>query len=163
MNFYWPKKHKEDLRKTLKKIKNESWSWQLPVFLLNRCWLRLEKIKINELALYLPLDNSAEAPELKKYNQRIISGQDSLLALQECWNEFGMEDFYRALRISWKWECIGNKGWTYQKYISFINQYKKKIIHKELEVPIIVLGRESSKDNHKVRWIKDELITNNKV
>ena len=163
MNFYWPKKHKENIRETLKEIKDESWSWKLPVFLLNRCWLRLEKITINELSLYLPLDNSAEAPELKKYNERIKSGQDALLALQECWNEFGMEDFYRALRVSWDWKCIGNKGWTYKKYIAFINQYKKKVDQQKLELPIIVLGRQNTKDTHTIRWVKDELISNNKV
>ena len=157
--FYWSDKHKIHLNEALRELKEESWSWELPVFLLNRCWLRLEKIKLHQVSIRLPIDNSAEAPELKKYGQLLENGQDALLALQECWNEFGMEEFYRALRISWHWQAFGNNSWTFEQYILFIDQYKNKIAKGGLEIPLIVLGRQNTQEKHILRWINCESLS----
>ncbi len=151
--FYWPTRHKVYLKQALKELNNDFWSWKLPVFLLNRSWLRLKKIHLHELSSYLIIDNSSEAPELRKYFHLQENGHDSLLALQECWNEFGMEEFYRALRAYWDWQSRGNNGWTFNQYISLINQYKAKISKKERVLPLIILGAPNTKDKHILKWI----------
>jgi hypothetical protein len=40
------------------------WSGSLPVAVLERCWMRLRAIPVAALALELPPDASAAAPEL---------------------------------------------------------------------------------------------------
>ena len=125
--LFWTSRQKQSLQKTFKDLEDKSWSHDFPVFLLDRCWLRLEKIKVLELLERLPPDNSREAPELIYYDQLLKLGYDPILALQECWKEFGMEDFHRALRNSWYWKDRGNNGWTFKKYVSLIDQYRDNI------------------------------------
>ena len=156
-NFYWPERHTIYLQKALKEIKGKDWSWELPVFILNRCWLRLEKLKVIELKVHLPPDCSDEAPELKKYYNLIDDGLDQLLALQECWEEFGMEDFYRALRHSWNCKASKKNGWNFTEYISLVKRYKNTVAQKKLEVPLIILGR-SNEYKHHVDWICEKSI-----
>ena len=52
-----------------------------------------------DLAKELKPDNSQEAPELIQYQQLLKDGHEHLLAIQECWNEFGIEDFHRCKRM----------------------------------------------------------------
>ena len=152
INFYWPERHTIHLQKALKEIQGKDWSWGLPVFVLNRSWLRLEKLKIIELKAHLPPDCSDEAPELKKYSKLLDNGSDQFLALQECWEEFGMEEFYRALRNSWDCKASKKNGWSFAEYISLINLYKNKVAQRKLEIPLIILGR-SNEYQHNIDWV----------
>ena len=116
-------------------------------------------LKLKELAIRLPPDLSNEAPEMLRYQQLIKEGKSLILASQQCWDEFGMEEFYRALRLSWQWQAFGNNGWTFKEYIFLIDQYKNKITREELEVPLIVLGRQNTKENHILKWINFESLS----
>ena len=44
-----------------------SWCGSLPVAVLERCWLRLRRVPVEQLATLLPPDASGEAPELVRY------------------------------------------------------------------------------------------------
>ena len=46
-----------------------AWSWQLPVLIRQRCWLRLEMIELGNLHRWLPPDGCEEAPELCRYRE----------------------------------------------------------------------------------------------
>ena len=70
----------------------DAWSWELPVLLRDRCWLRLDRIRLSQLKSYLPPDGRDEAPELMHYRLLVTEGIDPLLAQQTCWQEFGTED-----------------------------------------------------------------------
>ena len=150
-------KHKTEFVDTYKSLKGNNWSLDFPVFLFNRSWFRLKKITLYELAKELQPDNSKEAPELIQYQKLLREGHDHLLAIQECWNEFGIEDFYRSLRNSSQWETIGNNGWTFKKYTELIFNYRKIIENKEIHIPIIILGR-NSKEEHLLEWINEDFI-----
>ena len=116
--------HIEIFDSTLQSMLDSSWSLSSPVFLFDRCWFRLEKFRLDELANRLPLDNSAEAPELIKYYQLLEKGHEHLMAMQECWAEFGIEEFHRAIRNYWYWQDKGNHGWTFQTYLNLLKKYK---------------------------------------
>ncbi len=146
-------RHFDLLESTLEGLLGKSWSLDTPVFLFNRCWLRLEKVKLKQLGKRLPADNSAEAPELIKYNQLLAQGHDHLLAVQECWSEFGIDDFHRAIRNYWYWQDIGNHGWTFKIYLELLSQYKKSFSRSSIVIPLIILGRQNSIENHVIEWI----------
>ena len=148
-----------NLDSTLQSLFGKPWSLSNPVFVLDRCWLRLEKIRLDELAKRLPPDTSNEAPELVKYHQLLQNGFENLLAIQECWLEFGMEDFYRALRNYWHWQDIGNNGWTFGRYLDVVEKYRKSFEYSSIEIPLIVLGRKHFSENHFVEWISQVELT----
>jgi hypothetical protein len=58
---------------------SDHWHGGLPVLVLDRCWLRLEAIAVEELANKLPPDTSREAPELSRYSQLIEAGRPAVL------------------------------------------------------------------------------------
>ncbi len=151
-------KHKNEFISTYKNLIEKKWSLNLPVYLFNRDWFRLKKVSLYSLAKELKPDNSQEAPEIIQYKKLLKEGHDHLLAIQECWNEFGIEDFYRSLRNSSNWKDKGNNGWTFKKYTKLLFEYREFIDNKEICIPLIVLGR-SSKENHKLEWIDQEFIT----
>ena len=151
-------KHIDEFRKTFKSLQGNEWSLSFPVFIFDRDWFRLKKITIYELAKELKPDNSQEAPEIIQYHQLLKEGHDHLLAIQECWNEFGIEDFHRSLRNSSEWNSKGNNGWTFRKYAELITGYRKIIENKEVRIPIIILGR-NPKEDHQLEWISKEFIS----
>tara|TARA_B100000700_G_scaffold327492_1_gene442202 strand:+ start:241 stop:741 length:501 start_codon:yes stop_codon:yes gene_type:complete len=152
------KKHKNEFTKTYKNLLGKKWTLNFPVFLFDRDWFKLKKVKIYNLAKELRPDNSEEAPELIQYQQLLKEGHDHLLAIQECWNEFGIEDFHRSLRNSSEWNSKGNNGWTFKKYVELLIGYRKIIENKEVRIPIIILGR-NSKEDHQLEWISQEFIS----
>ena len=152
------KKHIDEFSKTYKSLKGQKWSLSFPVFLFDRDWFKLKKVTLYELAKELKPDNSQEAPEIIQYQQLLKEGHDHLLAIQECWNEFGIEDFHRSLRNSSEWNSKGNNGWTFKKYAELIIGYRKIIENKEVSIPIIILGRHPKQD-HKLEWISEEFIS----
>ena len=135
-------------------IIGQEWSYNLPIFILDRCWLRLEKIKLSELKQRIEIDNSGEAPELVRYQQLTRNGHTSLLAAQECWKEFGIEDFHRALRNCWEWKDRGNNGWTFKTYRTLIKTYQQSINDSIQEVPLIILARKNSQESHQLKWLR---------
>ena len=146
---------------TLDKLEGKSWSFQLPVFILNRCWLRLEEIKLSSLLDRLPVDTSREAPELVLYDRLITERFDPLIALQECWREFGIEDFCRAQRNSWEWRDRGNNSWTFKEYIALINRYRANLDNADSSVPLLILARQDSVEDHKIDWLNKERLLHN--
>ena len=151
-------KHVNEFTKTYKSLDGNKWSLNFPVFIFDRDWFRLKKVKLYDLAKELKPDNSQEAPEIIQYNQLLKKGHDQLLAIQECWNEFGIEDFHRSLRNSSEWKSKGNNGWTFKKYAELLIGYRNIIENKELRIPIIILARNPSED-HELEWISDEFIS----
>ena len=155
-------KHKNEFITTYKSLQGHTWSLNFPVFLFDRDWFRLKKVSLYDLAKELKPDNSQEAPEIIQYEQLLEEGYDKILAIQKCWNEFGIEDFHRSLRNSSKWNAKGNNGWTFKKYAELLIRYRKIIENKEIRIPIIILGR-SSKEDHQLEWISNEFISELKI
>ena len=151
-------KHLSEFTKTYQSLREKKWSLNFPVFLFDRDWFRLKKVTLYDLAKELKPDNSQEAPEIIQYQQLLKEGHDHLLAIQECWNEFGIEDFYRSLRKSSEWESKGNNGWTFKKYAELLIGYRAIIENKEVRIPIIILGRNNTED-HQLEWISEEFIS----
>ena len=152
------KKHIDEFTKAYKSLQGLKWSLKFPVFLFDRDWFKLNKVTLYDLAKELKTDNSQEAPEIIQYQQLLKEGHDHLLAIQECWNEFGIEDFYRSLRNSSEWESKGNNGWTFKKYVELLTHYRKIIEANEVLIPIIILGR-NPKEDHLLEWISKEIIS----
>jgi len=150
-------KHMDEFIKAYKSLQGQKWSLSFPVFLFDRDWFRLEKVTLFDLAKELKPDNSQEAPEIIQYQQLLKEGHDHILAIQECWNEFGIEDFHRSLRNSSEWNSKGNNGWTFKKYAELIIGYRNIIENKEICIPIIILGR-NPKEDHKIEWIEEKFI-----
>ncbi len=151
-------KHMHEFIETYKSVSKKKWSLDFPVFLFDRDWFKLKKVSVYNLAKELRPDNSQEAPEIIQYQQLLKEGHDHLLAIQECWNEFGMEDFHRSLRNSSEWESKGNYGWTFKKYAELLIGYRHIIENKEVRIPIIILGRNSNEE-HQLEWISEEFIS----
>tara|TARA_Y100001968_G_scaffold294981_1_gene301998 strand:- start:79 stop:579 length:501 start_codon:yes stop_codon:yes gene_type:complete len=151
-------KHVKEFTETYKSLVGKKWSLHFPVFLFDRDWFKLKKVTVYDLARELKPDNSQEAPELIQYKQLIKEGHDHLLAIQECWNEFGIEDFHRSLRNSSESKTKGNNGWTFKKYVEVLVGYRQIIENKEVRIPIIILGRTRNED-HQLEWISDEFIS----
>ena len=157
-HYKFLQKHLDEFRETLKNLQGNKWSLDYPVFLFNRDWFRLKKISLYVLAKELTPDNSQEAPEIIQYQQLLKEGHDHILAIQECWNEFGIEDFHRSLRNSSYWNSKGNNGWTFKKYVELLIGYRKNIEKNELSIPIIILGR-NPKEDHELEWINEKFIS----
>ena len=94
----------------------DGWSWQLPVLLRERCWLRLSRTPLTQLHRLLPPDGRDEAPELVHYRRLLNQGMDPLLAQQNCWHDFGIEDCQRALQDYWNSRDTTIHGWTAERY-----------------------------------------------
>ena len=151
-------KHTDEFITTYKSLEGHKWSLSFPVFIFDRDWFKLKKINLYELSIVLQPDNSQEAPEIIQYQQLLNEGQDHLLAMQECWNEFGIEEFHRSLRNTSKSNSKGNNGWTFKKYVELIIGYRKIIENKDISIPIIILGR-SPKEDHQLEWITEKFIS----
>ena len=157
-HYKFLQKHVNEFSETYKNITGSKWSLHFPVFLFDRDWFRLKKVSIYDLAKELKPDNSQEAPEIIQYKQLLKEGHDHILAIQECWNEFGIEDFHRSLRNSSEWNSKGNNGWTFKKYAELLIEYREIIDNQEIRIPIIILGRSPNED-HQLEWINEEFFT----
>ena len=156
--YQFLEKHLTEFTKTYESLDGIKWSLNFPVFLFDRDWFRLKKVTVSDLAKVLKPDNSQEAPELIQYEQLLKEGHEHSLAIQECWNEFGIEDFHRSLRNSSKSNTKGNNGWTFKKYVELIFGYRQIIENKEVRIPIIILGR-TPKEDHQLEWINGSFIS----
>jgi len=135
-------------------LQETSWHGQLPVLLLNRCWLRLERVGVEELAGRLPPDSTAEAPELVRY--RALRGEGIEVGLAEvlCWQEFGQEACQLAQRRFWQARERGNQGWTLAAYLAFLAQYRASFERPGPKpLPLLVLARAQSAEPHLLHWM----------
>ena len=135
--------------------KADCWSWELPVLVRDRCWLRLDRIALSDLTRYLPPDGRDEAPELTHYRLLMAEGVDPLLAQQTCWQEFGMEDCQRALLAYWQSSAQTNHGWTASRYRQLVSRYRTRVERDITTVPMLVLARRESEEHHQIHWITD--------
>jgi hypothetical protein len=129
------------------------WDGDLPVLLLNRCWLQLEVVAVGELTRRLPPDCSAEAPELRRYRDLLNHGCSDLRAQETCWQEFGREACGEALRRFWSQQERGNRGWTLEAYLQLVRDYRRLLEQPgPTPLPLLVLGRSDSQESHQLRW-----------
>ncbi|MFN9548409.1 MAG: hypothetical protein ACK6AD_15330 [Cyanobacteriota bacterium] len=141
------------------------WNGQLPVLLLNRCWLRLTVIPVERLALELPPDLSRAAPELERYRTLIETGHSAWQAQQLCWLEFGAEACQQALRHFWSAQERHPHGWTLERYLGVLAAYRHAFTHDHPRpLPLIVLARPTGPgasppglEDHGLFWLRPDL------
>ena len=131
------------------------WSWQLPVLLQERSWLRLKRIRLSDLSTYLPPDGREDAPELRSFRSLIEGGLDPLQAQQQCWSEFGMEDCHRALRRYWDAQDDEGHGWTMSRFLDLVSRYRHSVDNGHPALPLLVLADRGSKESHQLHWVTD--------
>ncbi len=135
----------------------QGWSDELPVLLLERCWLRLSVVALGRLPALLPPDNSREAPELSFYRQLRREGVGSWEAQLNCWEEFGAEAFQQAQRRHWRALELGNHGWTLQSYLDLRADYRRRWqLDQPRSLPLLVLARSTETDRselHRLVWV----------
>jgi hypothetical protein len=133
------------------------WHGQLPVLLLERCWLRLSAVRVEDLARRLPPDSSWNAPELVHYRQLVDRGHSPLAAEQLCWLEFGTEACRQAQLRLWGAQELGNQGWTLESYLRLLRDYRRRFETGEMgQLPLLVLARrdEGRKGSvHELVWL----------
>ena len=129
------------------------WHGALPVLLLDRSWLRLQPVEVQQLAQRLPPDATAEAPELVRYRQLQAAGLTALAAQEQCWQEYGREACSQALRRFWQRQEQGNHGWTLSTYLELLAAYRRQLEQAgATPLPLLVLAREGSGEPHHLRW-----------
>jgi hypothetical protein len=129
------------------------WHGELPVLLLERCWLRLQVVSVQQLAQRLPPDASGEAPELVRYRDLQQQGFGPLEAQERCWREFGREACSQALQRFWQHQERGNQGWTLAAYLDLLARYKRQMAAPgSRALPLLVLARQGSEETHTLRW-----------
>ena len=130
-----------------------AWHGDLPVLLLDRCWLRLQVVAVQRLARVLPPDASAEAPELVRYRTLQRQGLTDLEAQEQCWQEFGREACAEALRRFWLLQERGNHGWTLPAYLQLLAHYRQQVESPgPTSLPLLVLARPGSNEAHHLSW-----------
>ena len=117
-----------------------AWSGALPVLLLDRCWLRLRVVSVEQLAAALPPDLTRAAPELAHYRDLIAAGVPAWQAQQLCWLEFGQEACHQALRRFWNAQDQPCHGWSLQRYLAFLTDYRQRFDRQRPRpLPLLVL------------------------
>jgi hypothetical protein len=133
------------------------WSDQLPVMLLDRCWLRLTMVALCRLPIVLPPDSSRDAPELSRYRQLRRQGHGCWEAQQICWEEFGAEAFQLAQHRHWRSLEQGNQGWTLQRYLDLRGEYRRRWqLERPRSLPLLVLARAAEaerSESHRLVWV----------
>ena len=138
-----------DLRSSL------TWSWQLPVLIRQRCWLRLETIQLSELHRWLPPDGCEDAPELARYRELVALGWSPLQAQEQCWQEFGDDDCRIALQRFWASQHDRKHDWTLQRYLAMVSRYRQSIEAGVTTIPMLVLPRSGAATDHQLHWVSD--------
>jgi hypothetical protein len=141
------------------------WSGDLPVLLLNRCWLRLSVVPVERLALELPPDLSRAAPELERWRALVEAGHPPWQAQQLCWLEYGADACQRALRRYWNAQDCQPHGWTLERYLDLVATYRQSFASGSPRLlPLIVLARPagegsaaSAVEDHGLFWLRPDL------
>ena len=136
------------------------WHGDLPVLLLDRCWLRLEVVPITDLCRRLPADASREAPELVRYRELLDQGMAALVAQQLCWREFGPQACHQAQRRYWSACEQGLRVWTLEDFLGLLAGYRLRFSScRPRPMPLLVLAREGEAlqgGRHQLRWLKPD-------
>ena len=137
--------------------RREQWNGDLPILLLNRCWLRLTTLRVRDLLLRLPPDISREAPELARYRELLSAGHPSWVAQQLCWDDFGSQACREALLRFWDAQDRGNNGWTLERYLHLMGEYRRRFQEQSPRpLPLMVLARADRRgrnENHRLLWL----------
>ena len=118
-------KQLNNCQQDLKQAKN--WHADLPVPLLDRCWLKLEVLKVAELLCRLPVDASAHAPELVRFQELRNQGHNPDLAKRICWDEFTAEACHLALRRYWEAQETPKYLWNLDSYLNLLRRYRSNV------------------------------------
>jgi hypothetical protein len=130
------------------------WHGQLPVVLLDRCWLQLRPIPVAELAKVLPPDSSADAPELVRYRELIAAGEPSWAAQMQCWQDFGQAACQQALQRFWEQQERGNHNWTLTTYLQLVETYREPWRSGQVRrLPLLVVARANQTESHSLHWL----------
>lgn len=130
------------------------WDGELPVAVLEPCWLRLQRVAVERLAALLPPDGSEAAPELVRYRQLRQSGLDDWSAQQRCWHDFGSEAFQQAQQRFWRCQEQGNHGWTLGRYLSLIRDYRSSLEPGGTRrLPLLLLASPDTDEDHALFWL----------
>jgi len=131
----------------------QRWHGALPVLLLDRCWLQLQRVGVEELARALPPDSTGDAPELVMFRACRQQGLDPLQAQERIWQEFGRESCSLALRRFWQAQERGHHGWTLSAYLQLLERYRQLLeADGPTPIPLLVLAREGSAEHHRLHW-----------
>ena len=129
------------------------WHGALPVLLLYRCWLQLQRVGVEEVARALPPDSSGDAPELVRFRELRQQGVEHLDAQERCWQEFGRTSCSLALRRFWEAQERGHHGWTLSAYLHLLERYRQLLeAEGPTPIPLLVLARGSSQEHHRLQW-----------
>lgn len=147
------------------------WHGELPVLLLDRCWLRLTVLPLQRLAVVVPPDLSRAAPELERYRQLLADGCSPWQAQHQCWLEFGPEACQQALRRFWEAQDQPSPGWTLQRYLDFLTEYRDRFSRRRpRSLPLLVLARPSGRcfsppavEEHGLFWLRPGLSIDEQV
>ena len=148
-------RHQELLRQWGEElVQAPGWRGDLPVAVLEPCWLRLRRVAVEDLASQLPPDGSEAAPELVRFRQLRQSGLDEWSAQQQCWQEFGSAAFQQAQRRFWQRQDQGNHDWTLARYLELIEIYRRRLSPGGVRrLPLLVLARQGSEEPHALFWL----------
>jgi len=134
-----------------------AWHGNLPVLLLERCWLRLSCLGVERLLERLPPDGSRDAPELRRWRELTAEGLSAHAAQQQCWQEFGSEACQAALQRFWRVQERGDHGWTHDSYLRLLAEYRRRFDEPApRSVPLLVLARADDRDRHephRLHWL----------
>ncbi len=162
------RRHWGELERRLETLQQiNEWNGDLPILLLERCWLRLSCVGVRDLLLRLPPDISREAPELARYRDLLSAGHPSWLAQQLCWEDFGSEACRDALLRFWAAQERGNHGWTLESYIHLIDDYRRRFREQRPRpLPLLVLARAdrcNRNESHRLIWLGPEDIPDDRT
>ncbi len=130
-----------------------AWSGELPVALLEPAWLRLRAVPVEQLAVALPPELAAEAPELVRYRQLTAQGWPAWEAEQQCWQEFGSDACQRALRQLWQRLERPERGWTLDDYLGLLQAYRLQLSSDQpRRLPLLLLDPSGS-EPHRLLWL----------
>lgn len=133
------------------------WHGALPVLLLERCWLRLSCVGVEQLLERLPPDGSRDAPELLRWRELNAEGLPAHAAQQQCWQEFGAEACQAALHRFWRVQELGDHGWNPDSYLRLLNDYRRRFaLPHPRSLPLLVLARADERDRHephRLHWL----------
>lgn len=130
------------------------WNANLPVPLLNRCWLRLEVLEVGNLLKRLPVDASAHAPELVRFQQLLRQGLNSEQAERLCWEEFTAEACHLALRRYWEAQQNPQYLWNLSNYLDLLGRYRKNFEQGNCSLPLLILPRSNDQMKLICHWIE---------
>ena len=130
------------------------WHGELPVLLLERCWLKLQAIPVERLAAELPPDCTAAAPKLEAFRHCCREGLSQEAAEAHCWREFGEEACRLALKRHWQAQERGHGGWTLETYLAFLARYQQSFAASgPRPLPLLILARAGTAEPHRLLWL----------